>query len=122
MAGALTAYMTAACRALGLKSLVLTDTNGVEIARGGDEIEEAQMLAAVFQSAIESTAKVPIGALRTVVLRHAPYFLVQRSMSSVYLTAVLEREHLLGKTLAAMDKMQAELTQVVQLFANTEAI
>lgn len=122
MAGALTAYMTAACRALGLKSLVLTDTNGVEIARGGDEIEEAQMLAAVFQSAIESTAKVPIGALRTVVLRHAPYFLVQRSLSSVYLTAVLEREHLLGKTLAAMDKMQAELAQVVQLFANTEAI
>ena len=114
--------MTTACRSLGLKALLLSDTNGVEIARGGDEIEETQMLAAVFQSAIESTAKVPIGSVRTMVLRHSPYFLIQRNLTSVYLTAVLEKEHLLGKTLGAMDKMQADLAPVIQLFANTEAI
>ena len=55
--------------------------HGVESARGG-EMEETQMLAAVFQSAIESTAKVPIGALCTAVLHHSPYFLEQRSLSS----------------------------------------
>ena len=122
MAGTLSTYMSTACRSLNLKSLILSDTNGVEIARGGDELEETQMLAAVFQSAVESTAKVSIGMAKTVVLRHSPYFLIQRNMSSLYLTAVLEKEHLLGKVLSSLDKIHGDMSQVIQLFANTEAI
>lgn len=73
-------YVTTLGEHLQVKSLILTDQNGVELARYGSGIDDLQLMAALFQSSVDNTAKLPINSAKTIILDYPSLLIIQHNL------------------------------------------
>jgi len=109
MALSLESYLEHSSKFLEVSTMMLCDCNGVEIASWGEEIEDSQLLAAMFQSTLDNSSKLPIGKTKTITLYYTSKILIQRSMDSVFLIVALPAEKPVAKVLETLEKLENDL-------------
>ncbi len=114
----LDSYISRVSRELEVESLIISDTNGVVLAECGRKLQDLQLLAAVFQSTTENTAKLRIGQSHTVILNYSRRRIIQKFLKTLYVTAVTEERIPLARVLAALDRMERDLSELAAVVAS----
>mmetsp|Transcript_22508 Transcript_22508/g.40551 ORF Transcript_22508/g.40551 Transcript_22508/m.40551 type:complete len:166 (+) Transcript_22508:1412-1909(+) len=110
----LTTYLEAALSRCEARYLVLTDTNGIELSHAGSTSVNLQVLAPIFQNAVETTSKLPTGPCKSVMTRFADCLLILRNFGSLYVVLVAQATANLGKVYAVLDRMKSDLEPLIR--------
>lgn len=107
-------YLEAALARCEARYLVLTDTNGIELSHAGTANVNLQVLAPIFQNAVETTSKLPTGPCKSVMTRFDDCLLLLRNYGSLYVVLVAQATVNLGKVYAVLDRMKTDLEPLIR--------